>query len=67
MNARINFVGSWNVILWSRSFFLTVMGDLNKIIDRLEAGKPIYADRQLNDIFSEIPEIRCPRLTGITF
>jgi hypothetical protein len=43
------------------------MGDLNKIIDRLEAGKPIYADRQLNDIFSEIPEIRCPRLTGITF
>jgi hypothetical protein len=61
---RIAFSGTWSVVLWSRSFYLTTISDVNRIIDKLEANKPIYTDQPLKDLFGEIPEIRCPRLTG---
>lgn len=51
-------------MLWSRSFYLTIINDLNRIIDRIEAGKPIHIDQTLNDLFSDPVEVRCPRLTS---
>ncbi|KAI6189915.1 hypothetical protein M3Y97_00060000 [Aphelenchoides bicaudatus] len=60
---RVPLVGSWYLVLWSRSFYLTVINDLNRIVDRIEAGKPIYTEQTLNDLFSDPIDIRCPRLT----
>lgn len=40
-----------------------MVNDLNKIVDKLEAGKPIYTDQALSDLFVDYPDVRCPRLT----
>ncbi|KAI6213552.1 hypothetical protein M3Y94_00163500 [Aphelenchoides besseyi] len=56
-------LGTWNLILWSRSFRLTTMNNLNSIIDKLSSNRPIYTEQSFKDLFTEAPDIRCPRIT----
>ncbi|KAI6186586.1 hypothetical protein M3Y98_00148900 [Aphelenchoides besseyi] len=56
-------LGTWNLILWSRSFRLTTMNNLNTIIDKLSSNRPIYTEQSFKDLLSEPPDIRCPRIT----
>uniref|UniRef100_A0A915D6B4 Uncharacterized protein n=1 Tax=Ditylenchus dipsaci TaxID=166011 RepID=A0A915D6B4_9BILA len=55
-------VGSWNVVLWSRNFLLNTMLDLDMIIDKLEANKPISGQKTVYEWLASPPSFRCPQL-----
>lgn len=56
--------GQWNVSLWSRSFRLNAFSQLDKLIERTQAGMAFSEEQTFQELVADPPESICPSLTG---